>query len=673
MGSRRAVIWTAVVSLLLPAVASVAPASAAPDKNPDLDVRITGLTPSRLSAGATVTMTGTVTNQDDHVWSDAQAYLVIPATPFTTRKQLDDAVADDAGYTGQRVVELDTIDDMGDLKPGSTTSFRVRVRYGALGISGAEGVYPVGVQILATDTDGTRASNAIARATTFLPLISSSEHPAVSAGLVWPFLMPDRRKPDGTYAAPDHLLDLISTGGRLRNQLDLASAGPARATTVILDPALLVGVDDLAHGRHLPDDFTVSDAGRASATRFRDDLVALARRDAVWVLGFDRPDVLALTRSSATQRLLRVVERATATTLATFQLTGRRVAWPTRKGVSADLLAAVRGTGEQPVLVTPGALPDWERRDGSLIQYTSTRGPVPLLVNDSLDAGVPGRTSAVTLRQRVLSEAGLASLQRGADPDSRADAVTIVDPGWDPGQVAPTVLDPVFTAPFVSGASLEDLITGRLTQYDDRVAKATVRPVDPVQIGEAATAAQTANLLASVVPDSEAVDAAAARGIASVLGVRWRDHRGEGLRAAEAQASAIRKQITRLTVEGPDAVTLSSSEGSFPLTISNRTDNPVRVAVSIDSSNPALDVPDLRGVEVAAGERRTVTVTVDMGRQTSATLSAHLTTPDGTTFGDPAVFNVRSSHVGTALWIAIGLAAAFVVVALVRRFRGRSA
>jgi hypothetical protein len=661
-----------VATLVLAAVVGVTPSSVAADTDPNHDVRNTRLTPTPLSPGATVTMTGTVTNRDDHEWTDAQAYLVIPATPFTPRTQLDGAVADDAGYTGQRIVELDTIDDMGDLEPGSTTSFRVRVPYRALGISGAEGVYPVGVQILATDTDGTRGSKAVARATTFLPSISDGDHPAVSAGLVWPFLMPDHRKPNGTYAAPDRLLALVSSGGRLRNQLDVAAAGPARATTIVLDPALLVGVDDLVHERHLPDGFDLSDAGRAAATRFRDDLVALARRDAVWVLDYDRPDVLAISRSSATQRLLRIVERATAGTLAAFQITGRRLTWPTRRGVSADLLATVRATGEQPVLVTASALPDWERRDGSLVQYASSAGPVPLLVNDSLEAGVPGETSAVTLRQRVLSDAALASLQRGADPDSRADAVTIVDPGWDPGQVPRTVLDPVFAAPFVSGASLEDLIAGRLTRYDDRVATPTARPIDPVQVEEAASAARTANLLASVVPDSEAVDAAAARGIASVLGVRWRDHRAEGLRAAQAQAEATRRQLTRLTVEGPDAVTLSSSEGSFPLTVSNRTDNPVRVTISIDSSNPSLDVPDLRGVEVAAGERRTVTVTVDMGRQSSATLSAHLTTPDGTTFGDPAVFNVRSSHVGTALWVAIGLAAAFVAVALARRFRGRS-
>ena len=119
-------------------------------------------------------------------------------------------------------------------------------------------------------------------------------------------------------------------------------------------------------------------------------------------------------------------------------------------------------------------------------------------------------------------------------------------------------------------------------------------------------------------------------------------------------------------------MTLSSSEGSFPVTISNDTDHPVRIGVEIESSNPSLSVPDSDPVDVGAGERHTLTVAVDMSRQSSATLTARMVTPDGESFGSPAVFNVRSSRVGAALWVAIGLAAAFVVVALARRFRGQA-
>lgn len=650
------------------------PTSAEAAEEPDLDVRITALNPSNLEDSSAVTMAGTVTNNDDHVWADAQAYLVIPAAPFTTRTQVDEAIDTGTAYTGERVVDLKSIDEIGDLRPGTTTRFEVRVPHKRLGITGADGIYPVGVQILGTDTDGTRDTAAIGRATTFLPLVSDSRPEVVSAGLVWPFVMPDRRKPDGDYSDPTTLLALVSSGGRLRNQLDLASATRASASTVIVDPALLVGLDDVSRGRHLPDGVTVTRAERQSAERFLRDLVGLARRDAAWMLRYDRPDLLGITQSTSAGQLTEVLDRATSTTLARFQLTGRGMSWPTRDGVTAPLLSAVRGTGENPVLVSPNALPGWERRDGSLVQYAARSGPMPLLVNDALDTGVPGQTTTVTLRQRMLSEAALASLQSGADPESRADAIAIIDPSWNPGPVtSSTPLDEVFDASYVNGLSLEDMMNTPLTRYDGtvpRTAKAT--PIGVEQIAAAADAATTSDLISRITPDSTDVEAQHARDIAQVLGVRWREHRSEGLAAARAAVDRVDRDLSRVTIEGPDAVTLSSSEGSFPVTISNETDHPVRLGVQIESSNPSLGVPDSESVDIGAAERHTLTVAVDMSRQSSATLTARMVTSDGEAFGSPAVFNVRSSRVGAALWVAIGLAAAFVVVALARRFRGHA-
>lgn len=635
-------------------------------------MRITGLTPSTLDQGSTVTMSGTVTNRHDHVWADAQAYLVIPTTPFTTRKQVDDAIDTGTAYTGERIVDLRSIAELENLEPGSTTRFEVRVPFKRLGISGADGVYPVGIQILGTDVDGTRDTTAIGRATTFLPLVSDSKPETVSAGLVWPFLMPDRRKPDGAYAAPEALVALVAGGGRLRNQLDLAGSTSSRGATLIVDPALLVGLDDVSRGRHLPEGVSLDGTQRESARRFLDDLSGLARRNATWMLEYDRPDVLGITQSPSAGALSETVELATATTLARFELTGRRVAWPTDAGVTAPLLSAVRDTGEKPVIVRPSSIPGWERRDGSIVQRTARSGPMPLLVDDALDAGVPGQTSTVTLRQRMLGEAALASLQSVADPGSRADAVAIIDPRWDPGGTSGTSpLNDVFDAPFVDGVSLENLMSQPLTSYDGSVPRtAEADPIGDAQIAAAAAAAETSELLGRISPEGDEVRAEQAREIAEVLGVRWRDLRSEGLAAARAVAGRAERDLGRITIEGPGAVTLTSSEGSFPITITNGTDGPARVSVQIDSSNPALTVPESDPVVVTAGERQTLTIAVDMSRQTSATLTAGMVTTDGEAFGVPAVFNVRSSRVGAALWVAIGVAAAFVVVALARRFRG---
>lgn len=651
---------------------STSPAQAA-DSNPDLTVRIDSLSPTVLKAGKTVTMSGTVTNKDGHAWGNVQAYLVIPASPFTTRAQIEEAIENGAAYTGARVTDVGLFDIMGDLAPGQTRSFRVRVPHAALRVSGADGVYPVGVQILGTDTDGTRSTEAIARATTFLPQISSSQRP-VPASAVWPFLMPDFRGAGGNYDDANGLLAAISTGGQLRNLLDLAVSTPRRSSTVLVDPALLVGVDDLANQRHLDDEVDLTVTQAAEARQFLQDLLTLARRESCWVLAFDRPDVLALaTNPDLSGRLSDAIDQATETTLTTYQLSGRMVSWPTREGVTSGLLRSLRGNGDNPVIVTPGSLPGWDRRQGSLIQYGTPRGPVPLLVNDVLDAGVPGRSSAVTLRQRILSQAALAVLQRAIDPQSRADAVTMVDPTWNPGRTSAGQLSGAFDSPFTTGASLDDLLTRQLITYDGAVPSSSkAKPLGRAQLQAASAVIVKGETLSSVMPRIAGVDAALARDVAGLLGVRWRRDPETAIAIARSRARQAGADLTKITVKGPPSVTLSSSAGGFPLTITNGTDEDIRIGVTLDSSNPALRVPSVKPVEIGAGERRTLTVKVDLGAQKTTYLTARLSSPDGETIGEPDEFSVRSSRVGVVLWVAMGVAGLLVLVALVRRFRRHS-
>ncbi len=265
-----AFLTTTIAAMLL-----VVPAQAA-DKDPDLAVTITSLTPSWLKAGADVTMRGTITNNDDHAWGEVQAYLVIPTTPFTTRAQVDDAIDNGDAYTGTRVIEPGAFDELGNLAAGQTVSFEVKVPYGQLGITGAAGVYPVGVQVLGTDTDDTRSNDAIGRATTFLPNIPADQKP-VPTTVVWPFLMPDYRGVDGNYHDPVATLSLISAGGRIRNLLDLASSVPVKSSTIVIDPALLVGIDDIANKRHIAKTVEITDAQAAEAEAFLDELLGFLR------------------------------------------------------------------------------------------------------------------------------------------------------------------------------------------------------------------------------------------------------------------------------------------------------------------------------------------------------------------------------------------------------------
>jgi hypothetical protein len=297
---------------------------------------------------------------------------------------------------------------------------------------------------------------------------------------------------------------------------------------------------------------------------------------------------------------------------------------------------------------------------------------MPLLVTDVLDAGVPGQDSVVTLRQRILSEATLATLQREIDPKSRADAVTMVDPRWNPGtQWAEGRLSSAFEAPFTTGTSLDSILTRPLTTYTGKVATAKDRPISRAQLVAAAGIVAKGNALSSVIPQSDAVDDALAQDVASVLGIRWRTSSATGTAIAEKLAQDAGAELRKITIKAPPSVTLSSSKGGFPITIRNGTDEAIRVGVSLDSSNPALSVPDVKPVDIGAGERRTLTVDIDLGRQNTTSLTARLKSTDGKPIGQPAEFNVRSSKIGVVLWVAMGLAALLVLAALLRRFSRR--
>ncbi len=649
------------------------PAAAAATK-PQLAVRISALSPSQFKPGSTVTMTGTVTNNNKVAWTNVQAYLVIARSPFTSRSQLDDAISSSTAYTGERVVDLKSIDIMGDLAPGRTRQFTVKVPYELLGVSGAEGVYPVGVQILGTDPDGNRSPDAIARATTFLPMLSTKPDKKVAASIGWPFLMPDHRGKDGEYVAPTKLLASVSPGGQLRNLLDLAASTSSNRSTVIVDPALLVAVDDLAHRRNVAKSVEITDAQVDIAAEFLADLLRLAREGSCWILGYDRPDVLALEENKdISGSLMEAVDMSTSAALDTYGLSGRHVTWPGRGGVTAGLLSYVRGPGDQPVIINAKDFSGWSRRDGSVVQYQTEDGPVPLLIDDVIDEKVPGKASAVTLRQRIMSESALAVLLRAIDPSTKADAVALVDPTWDPGIDWPAgKLAEAFESPWIAGASLDTMLTRPLGAFDGKIpASGGGAPLTRAQVAAAAGISSQAHSLSSILTDSAGTQVRFDQDTASAVSVRWRKNRDTGISIARASAARAGNELAKITVEGPQAVTLSSSSGKFPLTVSNDTGSSIRVGVRLDSSNPALTIPDVKPTTIDAGERNTLTVNVDVGEQGSASVTAQLISPDGKPFGSPDVFNVRSSAVGAVLWVAIGLAAALVVVALVRRFARR--
>lgn len=659
--------WFTAVVIALSLVVGV-PASPATASDDTLTVRIDALSPSQLSANATIRMSGVITNTGSASWTAVHAYLVIPRSPFQSRTQIETAIEDGQSYTGERVVDTGTFDEVGDVPPGASVPFSISVPVSQAGLAGPGGVYPVGVQILATDSDGDRSNNAVARATSFLPWVSDSTAP-VPAGLVWPFT--------ANWSIEDpHHTELVTSvqSGQLRNYLNAAIATPRAGRTIVLDPAMLDELNPLSNQETLPDGVELSAAQTAAVAAWLSDLRTLALDSTTWIVSYARPDELALNRyPENAEALWSRVDNATSEALVAHELTGSRANWPTITGTTSGLLDDIRSRGDGPTLVSRQSVPDWEPRLGSVVNYETLNGPLPLLVNGTLP-DTPGAETPATLRQRILTDAALGALSRESDSTSRADALTIIDPSWDPGTAGGAVLARAITSEGSDGLTTPttagDLVHASPATYtgevpDDVDTKSLSAPL----LDRVAALSRTADRFADIVVDDN--QGGFDRAIASDLSIRWRSAPATVMDRVETELADLTAELEKIAIDSPSTITLSSSRGGFPLTISNDTAHTVRVGLDLEADNPSLDLDDVPAVEIAAGERYTITVEVDLGDQTSSTVTTRLASDSGMTFGEPAVFNIRSSNVGLFVWIAMAAAGLLVVATWARRFLGR--
>lgn len=674
----------------------------APPPTTGLSVSIDTISPAYLTPGESQEVRGVITNLDDHVWRDLQVYLVMSPSPLTAREQLAAALASPATlYSGNRVTEPGRYLELGSLEPGESASYDLDVPFGQLGlITRAAGVYPMGVHVIATDESGFRNSaEATGRARSFIPLMPERVDAPVDLSLVWPFQAPVQRAADGTYLNADDLTGEVSSGGHLRRMLDMAQAAGSVPLTLVVDPAVLDALSHIADGSTCENPARTQSAGdgptptdgegatppeatdpvpepsseQRSAQEFVRDLLTVAQSQPVWTQGFGRPDLAALTSRPRTG-LTQAIDGATAASLAAFDLSGRRVYLPTQ---TLDPSALAKLAPDTVTLVSADQLPGWQLEDGPVAPLGTT-SPVDVLVADrSLTDGgpAPGPTdTALQVRQRLLSESALLSLEATATGESDAGIVFVASPAWDPGPVWPsagffTGLD----APWLETATLDSQLARGPLEPATGSAPATAAPqtLPPTLLDTAAGIVRRARVLRAVAGDDPTMRTCSDQSVALAVSEYWRNDPTTGQALADDVLATLSDKLALITVEGPDFVTLSSSSGRFPITISNGLDKPVRVGVRITADDGTMTFDDIGPVDLRSNESTTLTVRTQAADVGVISVTATLITPTGKPFGKRAPISLRTSVVGVIVWIALGAATGLVVLAIARRVRRR--
>ncbi|MDQ1106109.1 DUF6049 family protein [Nocardioides zeae] len=700
------------------------PALADEETGTPLTVTIDGVTPDVgvLAPGTVVTVTGTVTNASDETWTDLQIFPVTSSAPLTTEAELEAAAdSDPLSFIGERLLVDGLFDEsVTRLAPGETRPYRLDLPIEQLQISGAPGVYWLGVHALGADGDGTRSGNAVGRARTFLPLLDRGRaaDTAGRASVVVPLRAPVRYAADGSIADPEAWAVQLGDGGRLRRIADVidpdSGAGP---TSILLDPALLDVARRLAEGnpaRSLaptsdpeeepeeePDDpgSTGTDATEepsddatdpgsvggdtgdlqvadgplaAAAASWLEDVLAAATAGDLLVLPYGDVDLgaAALHDPVAYGRARLLADDA----LDRYGLEGTPAVAPRGEGLPTGVVDALED--DVVVLVGDGELgADAPEGLSAAAPHAEADGRQVVVVDDAVAEGGPApgdRTSGVLLRQRLAATMVAGAL---ADEEGATQERAVLLPAlWNPGDAGtPTRglttgwLRSVPLTDLATAVDAEPVATG-LADLATEVDPAQALPDDLFVLSRSLVT--RGSRLDSILPETDAVRSQTERAAAAVLSY---EHRGDLARVRSGvrdQIEQVQGLLASVTVEAPPTITLSGDDGDFNVRVVNGLDQPVVVELRGDESRRVTVAPS-GPVEVPAGGSASVRMTVTMHRLGVYDVDVRVVDETGTALGGAVAVPVRSAAVSDIIWAIIIGATVLLVGATLWWYRGR--
>ncbi len=714
----------AVLALLL--VISLSPAGTAganqaadEEAQPDpLRVELDSITPATLTDDdQPVTITGTVTNQSDEPWTVIHLYAFRSAAPIPDPSTLaaSAAIEPDA-YVGDRVITPGTEATVDALDPGQSAPFSLTVPRSELQIPGP-GVYWLGVHASGVSSRG-RDEFADGRARTFIPLVATTpakDRTSVEAAIVLPVRGLVSYDPDGRVANVAKWSRSLSDGGRLETILD---AGDTRAVplTWLVDPAVLAAVARLRAGNPprsmAPDPNAVPPTDEPTPAPVESTDGAPAAPEPFATFSDPVPPVDPDVELSAEEQLL----AAQATEwLARFSAltTGQNVLALPYGDLDVSAAAAqdpelypraVTRSGQVMLSLGVAASPALAPLDGRLspAAIAAATPDSTILIGDAsfavppdapasmvrllqhkvvvtstgAAAGGPSPTPAddpLAIRQRLLSEAALR-----LDSPSPAPVVLMLPADWhptDPGALLAN-LDVSWLAPVtVADVALRSAVSMRAaglayTEADE------ASELDEASFSAADELTARADLMAGLLTLPNLVRQQVADEALASLSVGNRLHSDRAADSVQAATDFISSQLASVTVDAPDAVTLSSESGNrFSVDFKNGLDQPVTVRLDVDSDG-SLELEDQGPIQLSAGARFRTLPKVKATRPGIHQVELLVTDATGEPVGGSTSMQIRAAQVSGLIWLLIAGGALLlfgtIALRLFRRLRGHS-
>ncbi len=697
-----------VLSILFLALPALFGSVAQAQEQPRLRVDIDQLSPRVVTTSSTsLTITGRVTNIGDR-----------PISKPTVRLQLGSRLATEQQFTdvlgGGKFKDLSQTDftdlEPEILQPGQSTTLAVTV---PLGSSSKlqfprPGVYPVLVNVNGTPDFG--GPERLAAVSLLMPVLGlPGKAPATRSGtapeasVLWPIANSTTHVVSSPLGGPltladERLADEMTTGGRLDSLVEAARAAEAdtklsTSLCLAIDPDLIATADAMTRGYQVAGG--VQGKGVDIAKNWLGRLKALVAGRCVVTLPFADADLTALTKvraGDATDTALLTSAVSGATTIK--NLLGIQpqdgVLWPDG-ALDSQTVDAIAKAGVKTLLTDSGKLQSGSPVLGGVtLEGTDLRAqPIDSLVASALS----GTTAAagvtnVAAMPSVSTQNGLAAIAfrsglGGQAAGQERPQLLIAPPRhWDlPGTELTAFLERVgdfFDAGLATSTALPEL----LEQTSSGSASVNYDPQDltsatsgDVTVKMSQIDNETLGLSAAMTMDStQRVDPAVVvapvrAALLRAASTSWRGADAEVVTAnARADLNAIRNQVT---VERPkQTIALASGASPLPAYITNGLPVGINVQVALKNNvglRPTEAVPE-RTVPAYGAVNQLIPVEALRAGRFSVDVS--LSTPDGTTLGSDARFELTSTEYGViTIVVTITAAGALLLLSSRRIYR----
>lgn len=669
--------------------------SRAEDTPPDpVSVILTGVAPVTLGDSTTLSISGRIANSGFTDLTGVSVRLTISGSPLSDRRMIRQVSRGAPVPDAIPLYATDTpVADV--LGPGAQQDFRISMRTADLPLADP-GVYVVGVEAVGY---GSAGYVILGSAQTLLPYVPADVAP-INVAWLWPLATWPSQDADGVLLG-DLTPREVSTGGRLRDLLDVGASSPG--ISWVVDPQLLQMVSDMSDGYLVLKSGEIRPGtGQEAAAQWSADAARIigtgrkprdrdpAAPPPLLALPYADIDADAVTRAGLETDVVRSI--TVGPDLLTQNL-GREadgtLAWAPGGRIDPATLDLLASSGVRSIVVRERAVPQATETTYTPTGHTdlaTASGPVRALIIDSglLDAlTMPqgNQSQILEARQRFVAELAFVTLDGG--PPGRTLVAAAGSTRWSPNpRLLRALLASLRGIPWTRLVPVENL----LSQPPTTEARVPA-PYDPAARGHELSAAYMAEVMSAqdsldslrdVVANPLPITTPAMAALLRSESTAWRTRPSVGTSLVTQTQKSIDTQTAQVYVVPRETVTFSGDRGSVPVTVANDFDQPVMIGISL-AGNPAarLSADAVTPITIEPGKRASLEVPVRIVGGDPLPVTVQLMDTKGRPFGAPVTMELRTTaYSRAALWVAVAAAALLVVLVvfdIVRRARQRRA